>query len=246
MSSKLSQIITKNFFRPAWYSILINPIFIARQGLYKKIRAFAQADFSNKKMLDVGCGIKPYRELFVGLADYVGIDIKGGGHFDEFKEVDKFYDGQTIPFADNFFDFTICTQVLEHVADPENLLREISRTLKPGGQVFLTMPFVWNEHEIPYDFNRFTRYEHALAFKQAGLTIKSISPTCGVFGVCGQLISGFIIEKLSLKNGLFNSLIALLLCFPVQAFFMFLDLIFKNQWITLDYVLLAEKLAVPV
>lgn len=238
----IKRIINKIYFRPAWYSIFINPIFIARYGLYKKIKSFAKGDFSNKKILDVGCGVKPYKDLFKGFAEYIGVDIEGGGHLDKYKDVDKFYDGSTLPFADNIFDVVICTQVLEHVISPANLLGEIARTLKSGGQAYITMPFVWNEHEVPYDFNRFTRYEHDRILKEAGLSLKSINPTCGVFRTCGQMISGFIFEKLSLKNGIFNLLIAFILCFPVQLIFIILDLIFKNHWLTLDYVVRVGKL----
>ena len=242
MKLNLRKIINKNLYCPAWYFIFINPIFIARYGLYNKIKDFARNDFSGKKILDVGCGIKPYKELFKKFDQYLGIDIEGGGHSDKYKEVDKFYNGREIPFDDNFFDVAVCTQVLEHVISPESLLLEIRRTLKPGGQIFLTMPFIWNEHEIPYDFNRFTRYEHERIFKKSGFFIKSVTPTCGVFRVVGQLISSFISENLNFKNSLCNYLIFVFLCFPVQSIFIILDFIFKNRWLTLDYVILAEKL----
>lgn len=236
----LKELSQKHFFRPNWYSIIINPYFIARRGLLKKITNFTKSDFSGYNILDVGCGKKPYQSLFKG-AFYIGIDIEGGGHFDQAKIVDKFYNGTDIPFPDNNFDIVICTEVMEHVADPEKLLNEIHRVLKLNGKIFLTMPFVWNEHEIPYDFRRYTRYEHKRIFEKYNLKIEKIEETTGVFRTCGQLISAFTFERLFLKNKPLKLLTAIILCFPIQLFFIILDLIFKNHWLTLDYVIIAKK-----
>lgn len=240
MPKKIKGIINRHFFQPAWYSVIINPYFIARRGLLLKIKKFSKADFSNKNILDIGCGIKPYQDLF-NAASYIGIDIEDGGHSNQAKVVDKFYNGVDIPYPNNSFEIVICTEVLEHVKEPEKLLTEIKRVLKTDGQVFLTMPFVWNEHEIPYDFNRFTRYQRRMIFEKSGLNIRSLEETTGVFRVCGQLISAFIFERLFIKNKPLKLLTAVILCFPVQILFIFLDFIFKNSWLTLDYAIIAKK-----
>lgn len=240
MSKTIKEIINQHFFRPSWYSVLINPYFIARRGLLNKIEKFASEDFSGKDILDVGCGIKPYKNLF-NASSYIGIDIDYGGHNNQAKIVDKFYDGINIPYDNSSFDIVICTEVVEHVKDPEKLLSEIFRVLKTGGRLFLSMPFVWNEHEIPYDFSRFTRYKHQDILNKSGLVMEKIEETTGVFRVCGQLISAFIFERLFVKNKPLKLLAAVFLCFPVQTFFIFLDFIFKNSWLTLDYVIIAKK-----
>ncbi len=245
MPGKIKQIIQNNFFRPGWYSVLINPYFIARRGLHKQIKDFSSSqDFSGRKILDVGCGQKPYQSLFSGAEQYFGIDIEGGGHYDGAKTVDKFYDGQHIPLADASFDYVICTQVLEHAANPTLLLGEIARVLKPGGQLFLTMPFVWSEHEIPFDFRRFTRYEHARLLKASGLEMVTIQDTTGFFRTIGQLSSAFIFEGLSRHLPLrhaFQPLIALMICAPIQIGAILLDWIFPNRGLTLDYAVRARK-----
>ena len=240
MFQKLKKIAETAFFRPGWYSIFINPYFIARRGLYKNIRNYAQKDFSQKTILDVGCGIKPYQHLFSEAKEYIGIDIQGGGHLDKSKMVDAYYDGRTIPFENERFDIAICTQVLEHAEDPERLLAEIHRVLKGGGEVFVTVPFVWNEHEIPYDFRRWTRFGLKALFVPLGFQIAELRTEAGVFRVVGQLISGFIFETLG-RNILGKVVAAVVLCFPVQLFFIILDFIFRNSWINLDYVLVARK-----
>lgn len=235
-----NKFINRHLFRPSWYSIVINPYFIIRRELFKKIKQFSKADFSNKTILDVGCGIKPYESLFKS-SIYTGIDVAGGGHKNEMKLPDQFFDGLSIAYPDNSFDFVICTEVLEHSPEPEKLLNEIRRVLKINGKLYLTMPFVWYEHEIPYDFNRFTTYKLKSLFKKSNLTITQFEKTAGVFRVCGQLISAFIFERLFPKSKILRILIDVILCFPIQLFFICLDAIFRNHWISLNYVVIAEK-----
>ena len=240
MNRKIKEILNKNLYRPSWYSIVINPYFIVRRNLLSIMVDFTNDDFTGKNILDVGCGIKPYESLFLG-SSYIGIDIQGGGHKDEEKKPNKFYDGSHIPFDNNCFSYVISTEVLEHVFDPQKLLSEMARVLKPGGSILVTMPFVWPEHEIPFDSQRFTRYKLLQIFKEVGFVDITISERAGVFRVCGQLISAFIFERLFPKNKLLKSISAILLCFPIQVFFIIFDMVFKNTWIALNYSVKAKK-----
>lgn len=54
-------------------------------------------------------------------------------------------DAAKLPFADGSFDAVICSEVLEHVPDPEAALAEIVRVTRPGGQVALSVPRWWPE-----------------------------------------------------------------------------------------------------
>lgn len=237
-------------FRPSWYSIFFNPYFIARWHLFKKIRAFAASVSDNKKILDVGCGNKPYKDLFKNDV-YAGIDIEGGGHSRSSKKPDKFFDGQSIPYADEEFDIAISTQVLEHAQNPEKLLSEMARVLKRDGVLFLTMPFVWDEHEEPFDFRRFTSFGHRQIFTRTNLAIQSIQKTTGVFGTTGQLISAFLaegfstlVDKLPIKYRFkfaLNKLFALMVCCPAQFAALVCDSLFLKKGITLDYAVTAQK-----
>lgn len=219
IKDRIKEIVLNHHFRPKWYSIFINPYFIARYNLFKKIKLFSQQhNWDNKKILDVGCGIKPYEILFKN-SKYIGIDIKGGGHKEEFKKVDKYFDGKNIPFDDNSFDLVICTQVIEHTLEYEYLLKEIYRVLKNEGTLLLTAPFVWNEHEIPYDFFRFTKYAHENILKNLGFYIQKIEQTTNFFTTIGQLMSAFLIETLARKSLILKILISVLFCFPLQTIF---------------------------
>lgn len=67
-------------------------------------------------------------------------------------------DGCNLPFHDGEFDCVFASEVFEHIFNLENILGELNRVLKPQGSMLITVPFVWNEHEIPYDFARYTSF----------------------------------------------------------------------------------------
>lgn len=232
--------IKNHFFRPEWYSILVNPYFIDRYSLYKNIRNFANTVAPRTKILDVGCGDKPYKHLFAQ-SEYLGIEIAGGGHNDKEKKSDQYYDGKNIPFGDKIFDVVLCTQVLEHTEDPQGLTKEMYRVLKPGGRIFLTMPFIGNEHEQPYDFWRFTQFAHKKIMHEIGFTGVEIKPTCKFFSTLGQLTCSFIFESVQVRSTALKLLLSLAILAPIQTLAILLDLIFKNSRITLNYAVTAKK-----
>lgn len=86
-------------------------------------------------VLDVGGRLQPYRELLDGrIRQYVAIDIR------RTPVVDVIGSGEQLPFASNIFDLVLCTQVLEYIPEPQRLLLEIHRVLKPGGSLMLSAP----------------------------------------------------------------------------------------------------------
>jgi len=103
------------------------------------------------KVLDVGCGDKPYKGWLSRADLCVGLDVASGPGVDVIAEP-----GKPWPLETASFDALLCTQVLEHVADLPFVLGEIHRVLKPGGQLAATVPFTYNEHGSPWDFRRFS------------------------------------------------------------------------------------------
>lgn len=241
-------------FNPSWYGILVNPFYITRRELYQKIKTFSETCGQGLEILDVGCGIKPYAKLFSN-HHYLGIDVAGGGLDDQTKKPDLFFDGQNLPFSEDKFDLVIATEVFEHVQYLPELTKEIYRVLKPNGKLFITMPFIWPEHGLPYDFRRLTSFGHQQLLKSSGfINIKS-QATTGVFGTCGQLISDFIItnyfeflNKISSTGWGYKlkfisiRLVVFLFCFPCQLIFLLLDRVFKKRGATLDLIVTAEKI----
>jgi len=112
------------------------------------------------KVLDVGCGQSPYKHLLApGQAQYFGVDVIAADKFDYAVRDNPGiiqFDGKSIPFSDGYFDFFLCTEVLEHTEEPQKLINEIHRVLKPGATGIFTVPWAGKLHYIPYDYHRFT------------------------------------------------------------------------------------------
>jgi len=238
---KKNEIINKNFFNPKWYSFIINPYFINRSPLYKEITKFSNKINHKENILDVGCGIKPYRNLFKN-KDYVGIDIEGGGHPDSAKTIDKFYDGENIPYEDNSFGNIICTQVLEHAEKPETLIKEFSRILKKEGGIFISMPFIYPEHEIPHDFQRYTSFKHKKILEKNGFKNINIVKSTGFCGTFGQIFIIYFYERLNFKRYFYKLIISIIIVAPIQLLFIFLDFILRKSGPTMDYIITAQKI----
>lgn len=117
------------------------------------------------RVLDVGCGEMPFRPLLPGGTHYVGLDVPQAGAFGMARHAELVeFDGRRIPFPDASFDHLLCTEVLEHAADPEALVAEMLRVLRPGGTLAVTVPFSARVHHAPHDHHRFTRYRLASLF----------------------------------------------------------------------------------
>jgi len=111
-------------------------------------------------LLDVGCGQMPYKELLISsptkITKYVGLDILNSSIHGNTPDL-TWVNGR-IPLLDQSVDSAICTEVLEHCPDPASVLQEIYRVLRPGGNLFLTVPFLWPLHEVPFDEYRYTPF----------------------------------------------------------------------------------------
>ena len=132
---------------------LSSPDYIMRGSLLRHI--LTHAHFMSGKMMDFGCGSKPYKSLF-NVSEYIGLDFQGEGHSHENEQIDVFYNGDTIPFESNTFDSIFSTEVFEHIFNLEHIITELYRVLKPGGRILVTCPFAIAEHEMPNDYGRYT------------------------------------------------------------------------------------------
>jgi 2-polyprenyl-3-methyl-5-hydroxy-6-metoxy-1,4-benzoquinol methylase len=104
-------------------------------------------DVRGLRVLDVGCGDRPYGELFPAAT---GFDVPGNPHADLHGSIDA------IPVEDASFDVVLCLQVLEHVPDPAAAVRELHRVVRPGGRVLLSTHGIYPFHPNPDDLWRWT------------------------------------------------------------------------------------------
>ena len=148
---------------------LTYPFYFIRRELYIKIRQFAPE--LKGRLLDFGCGSKPYQSLFTNTSQYIGLDYESEGHSHEKEQIDVLYDGKTIPFPDESFDSVFSSEVFEHIFNLEEIVPEIKRVMKKGGKILITCPFVWNEHEVPVDYARYTQFALKHLFEKNGFEI---------------------------------------------------------------------------
>jgi SAM-dependent methyltransferase len=167
----VSSFYTSQLFDTNFSSIFLNPFYFIRKGLNRIIKK--EAPGFEGILLDFGCGSKPYEKHFTNLKKYIGIDIDDRGHEHKNEKVDVYYDGQKIPFDDQYFDVVFASEVFEHVDNLDDMIIEIRRVLKPNGKIFITVPFVFMEHEIPYDFRRFSDYGISLFLSKNGFEIQT-------------------------------------------------------------------------
>ena len=139
------------------------------------------------RMLDFGCGSKPYKSLF-SVSEYIGVDYENVGHPHENEQIDVFYDGKSLPFENGHFDSILCSEVFEHIFNLEEILPELNRVLKTGGTMLITCPFVWNEHEIPHDYARYTRFALDHQLKKAGFETIEYSKAGNFVTTISQMI----------------------------------------------------------
>jgi SAM-dependent methyltransferase len=74
-------------------------------------------------------------------------------------------DAHWLPFADECLDMILSTEVLEHTLEPQRIVDEIRRVLRPGGRVLLTTRFIFPLHDVPGDYYRFTNYALSHLFR---------------------------------------------------------------------------------
>ena len=192
----------------------INPFFIIRKGLINGVTEISD-HAKEGKLLDVGCGSKPYKEIF-DVDEYIGIDIEVSGHDHSSSDIDMYYDGKEIPFSDNFFDHVFCSELLEHVFNLDELLNEINRVLKDGGTFCFTCPFVWDEHEKPYDFARYTSFAIDHLLSKHGFELIKLSKSTFYFQTVMQMLSAYVYQHVLPKNKLVRVLLTPVLVAPIN------------------------------
>jgi SAM-dependent methyltransferase len=103
------------------------------------------------RVLDVGCGPKPYYPFFAERAsEYVGVDVVDNPVAELRGSVEE------LPVEDGSFDLVLCTQVLEHCDEPAQAVRELRRVTAPGGRVLASTHGVQWYHPSPVDYWRWT------------------------------------------------------------------------------------------
>ena len=158
-----------------------------------KIFNFIKSSLSlfSGEILDVGCGKMPYKKYILEnskVTEYIGLDIDDALVYDKKIKPDYTWDGIRMPFENDTFECAIGTEVLEHCPNPEIILKEIYRVLKPGGVFLFTVPFLWNLHEVPHDEYRYTPFSLERHLKNSGFRDVTIKATGGWHASMAQML----------------------------------------------------------
>jgi SAM-dependent methyltransferase len=140
------------------------------------------------RVLDIGAADRWILGHLPAGVEYVALDYPATGGALYRAKPDVFADAARLPFADASMDAVLCLEVLEHVPDPGAVMAEVARVLRPGGQLWLSMPFLYPVHDAPYDFQRHTVYGLQRDLRQAGLVPESVTPSCGSIRTAGLLV----------------------------------------------------------
>lgn len=153
---------------------------IADKALSEAIKEYARG-----KLIDIGCGEKPYAEMVKPyVTEHIGVDHRDTLH--DKSHIDRFGTAYDIPAKDGEFDSVICTAVLEHLEEPNKALKEANRVLKKGRYAIYTVPLFWHLHEEPRDFYRYTKYGLKYLFEKNGFEIVKLKALSGFWVTFGQ------------------------------------------------------------
>lgn len=225
---------------------LSHPLYFIRKGLYNNILEFAP-NFKGK-LLDFGCGAKPYKDLFVNVDEYIGVDFNSEGHSHKDEVIDFYYDGEILPFDNDTFDTIFASEVFEHVFNLKKVLCELNRVLKENGEILITCPFVWEEHEIPNDYARYTQFALKNLIANAGFEIVEFKKSGNTLQAIHQLfivyINDFWLNNVIFfsKFNLFKKVVRqLLVPFLNSVFYLIQNLFPINDKLYLNNILLIKK-----
>jgi len=183
------------------------------------------------KVLDVGGKKENKRGVFRPPLDKVEsweyLNIDKSTNPDYFCSADK------IPVDNNRFDMIILAEVIEHLLNPEDVLKECNRVLKKGGKIIVSIPFLNALHADPYDFQRWTDVKIENVFNKSGFKDISIKPMGGKIAVIYDLLY-FSTTHTNLRSRIFRKILQI-----SSPIFKILDK--PNRFATTGYFIEAKK-----
>jgi SAM-dependent methyltransferase len=151
---------------------------LGRWYITQFVRESASSLPSGAAVLDAGAGECVYRRFF-SHCNYKSVDLAIGETAWNYANLDYVAPLDNLPIENNTFDAVLCTEVLEHLEWPRESVQEFFRVMKPAGRLFLTVPMAHDEHQVPYDFFRYTSYGLRSICGHAGFEDIEISPLGG-------------------------------------------------------------------
>ena len=221
-----------------------HPGFWVRKRLDEAIASHAK--LAHGVLLDVGCGAKPFAKNFAPYVEkYFGLEYSPESGYRE-NNADFCGDAAALPLADKSVDTILCTEVMEHVPDPEKTISEFARVLRPGGTIITTAPFVYPIHDA-CDFFRYSPDGIAVIMKRYGLSVDEVKPLSGTAVTLAAMVNlfwydiGFIWTKWLYPIGLVLRPILWLGCFVVNLLGGLFEVILPSRQMAFNHLTIASK-----
>lgn len=178
---------------------------IGRWHINKYVKEVANNLPKKSLVLDAGAGESVYKKFF-SHCTYKAIDLGVGESRWNYSNLDYVGPLDNMPIESEVFDAVLCTQVLEHLEWPRESLVEMFRVLKKGGRLYITAPMSHREHQVPYDFFRYTSYGLKSLCERAGFRNVRVKPFGGFWVRWAYELpkSLSIFPAIGLRNGSFN------------------------------------------
>jgi len=199
------------------------------------LASFAAGLPSAARVLDAGAGERRHAKYFGGQR-YLAVDLAVGDSSWDYGKLDAIADLTALPFRDCSFDACINVVTLEHIREPACALREMGRTLAPGGRLLLIVPHEWEVHQSPHDYYRYTRHGAEYLLSKAGFLDCQIEPVGGYFRLCARRL----LNGLQFFPGPLFFVAAIFLVPPALVLPLF-DSLDRERNFTLGYVCTAKR-----
>jgi SAM-dependent methyltransferase len=221
---------------PAWLS---RRILHFEAAIEDAVAGFAASLPAGARLLDAGAGEVRHARYFTRQR-YCGVDLAVGDRTWNYSRLDAVADLARLPFASGCFDAAINIVTLEHVREPESVLREIARTLAPAAPLLAIVPHEWEVHQAPHDYFRFTRHGMQYLLEHAGMVEIEIHPVGGYF----RMLARRLLNGLQFFTGgirWLGLIPAAVLLVPPALLIPYLDFLDRDRNFTLGYICTARK-----
>lgn len=202
-------------FKSACYGILvrIKGTFLHPQWLsdrYHLARRRYLREIVSGRVLDVGSGDASLDSLLSPGCELVRLDYPlTNARYATRPQV--FGTALALPFGDASMDVVLLLEVLEHIGEDQRALEEIARVLKPGGALYLSVPFIYPIHDAPHDFRRYTAHGLRHVLEREGFSASEALPSGNTIVAALQMLNLGLLElvlDLSVRHAMLGVLAA--------------------------------------
>lgn len=157
---------------------------------YKKITKYIATDYSSwdEKFKKVDRKVDRYRHLSVLWS------------YKKRAKMDNICSAEKLPYKNNFFDYHLSFEVLEHIQNPDKFFKEAARVIKRGGKIIVAYPFLYRMHggepKHKLDFYRYTNGFFYFIAQKNNLKLKKIYSNTGYGTTFASLTNQWLIQRI--------------------------------------------------